>query len=45
MLAEDSAVTVHVNRAGLEALFRPESYLGEADAVVDRVLTRYATLS
>ena len=45
VLAEDSAVSAHVDRAGLEALFRPESYLGEATAVVDRVLTRYATLS
>jgi 3-carboxy-cis,cis-muconate cycloisomerase len=44
VLAEDPAVTARVDRAGLEALFRPESYLGEANAIVDRVLTRYAAL-
>ena len=44
VLAGDADVTAHVDRAQLEALFRPESYIGEAGAVVDRVLARYAAV-
>ena len=44
VLADDREVSAHVDRQHLEALFRPESYTGEAGAVVDRVLARYAEL-
>jgi 3-carboxy-cis,cis-muconate cycloisomerase len=38
VLAEDAAVTAQVDRAALERLADPMGYLGEALAVVDRVL-------
>ncbi len=40
VLAADAAVTPHLDRAALERLTDPASYLGEADAVIDRVLAR-----
>lgn len=45
VLAEDAAVTAHFDRAALERLTDPGRYLGEALAVVDRVLVRVATIS
>jgi 3-carboxy-cis,cis-muconate cycloisomerase len=45
MLAEDSAVKPHLDRAALDRLTDPASYLGECDAVVDRVLARVAAVS
>ncbi|HUJ99084.1 MAG TPA: 3-carboxy-cis,cis-muconate cycloisomerase [Stellaceae bacterium] len=42
MLAEDGAVQPHLDRAALDRLTDPASYLGECDAVVDRVLARVA---
>ena len=38
ILAEDEAVNPHLDRAALERLTDPASYLGEAEAVIDRVL-------
>lgn len=40
VLAEDGAVAPHLDRAALERLTDPASYLGEADGVIDRVLAR-----
>ena len=40
VLAADAAVSAHFDRAALERITDPASYLGEADAVVDRVLVR-----
>ncbi|MGO8915519.1 MAG: 3-carboxy-cis,cis-muconate cycloisomerase [Stellaceae bacterium] len=40
VLAEDAAVAPHLDRAALERLTDPAGYLGEADAVIDRVLAR-----
>lgn len=40
VLAEDAAVEPHLDRAVLGRLTDPASYLGEAPAVVDRVLAR-----
>ncbi len=40
VLAVDDVVTPHLDRAALERLTDPASYLGEADAVIDRVLAR-----
>jgi len=40
VLAEDPAVGQHLDGAALAQLLDPASYLGEATAVVDRVLTR-----
>jgi 3-carboxy-cis,cis-muconate cycloisomerase len=40
VLAEDIAVTPHLDRAALLRLTDPASYLGEATDVVDRVVTR-----
>jgi 3-carboxy-cis,cis-muconate cycloisomerase len=45
VLAEDVAVTAHFDRAALERLTDPARYLGEALAVVDRVLARVAATS
>jgi 3-carboxy-cis,cis-muconate cycloisomerase len=45
MLAEDSAVKPHLDRAALDRLTDPASYLGECDAVVDRVLARVAAVA
>ena len=42
MLAEDGAVQPHLDRTALDRLTDPASYLGECDAVVDRVLARVA---
>jgi 3-carboxy-cis,cis-muconate cycloisomerase len=42
MLAEDGAVKPHLDRAALDRLTDPASYLGECDAVIDRVLGRVA---
>jgi len=44
VLTDDPIVSGHLDRARLEALFRPESSTGQSGAVVDRVLTRYAEL-
>jgi 3-carboxy-cis,cis-muconate cycloisomerase len=40
VLAEDAAVTPHLDRAALVRLTDPASYLGEATDVVDRVVAR-----
>lgn len=40
VLAEDQAVAPHLDRAALLRLADPASYLGECDAVIDRVLAR-----
>jgi 3-carboxy-cis,cis-muconate cycloisomerase len=40
VLAEDGAVAPHLDRAALEPLMDPASYLGESDGVIDRVLAR-----
>jgi 3-carboxy-cis,cis-muconate cycloisomerase len=45
VLAQDAAVTAHFERAALERLTDPTRYLGEALAVVDRVLARVAATS
>jgi 3-carboxy-cis,cis-muconate cycloisomerase len=45
VLAEDAAVTAEFDRAALERLTDPGRYLGEALAVVDRVLARVAATS
>ncbi|HEV2547685.1 MAG TPA: 3-carboxy-cis,cis-muconate cycloisomerase [Stellaceae bacterium] len=42
VLAQDAAVTAEFDRAALERLKEPGRYLGEALAVVDRVLARVA---
>ena len=42
VLAEDADVTKHFDRATLERLTDPAGYLGEALAVVDRLLARVA---
>ncbi|HZB93027.1 MAG TPA: 3-carboxy-cis,cis-muconate cycloisomerase [Stellaceae bacterium] len=39
-LAEDAAVKPHLDRAALDRLTDPAGYLGECDAVLDRVLAR-----
>jgi 3-carboxy-cis,cis-muconate cycloisomerase len=44
VLAEDAKVTKHITRDQLHELFRPESSIGEAGAVVDRVLLRYRVM-
>jgi 3-carboxy-cis,cis-muconate cycloisomerase len=38
LLAESSEIAAHVDRAGLEQLCDPANYLGQAGAMVDRVL-------
>ena len=38
LLAENSEVTKHLDRAALTKLCDPANYLGEAGAMVDRVL-------
>jgi 3-carboxy-cis,cis-muconate cycloisomerase len=38
LLAENKEITKHVDRAGLERLCDPANYVGEAGAMVDRVL-------
>jgi 3-carboxy-cis,cis-muconate cycloisomerase len=38
LLAENPEVTRHLDRAALEKLCDPANYLGEAAAMVDRVL-------
>jgi 3-carboxy-cis,cis-muconate cycloisomerase len=45
VLAEDAAVTAEFDRETLERLTEPARYLGEAVAVVDRVLARVAATS
>src|SRR6185437_13260550 len=40
VLAEDGEVSAHLDRAALERLTDPAAYLGEAQAVVDRVVAR-----
>lgn len=40
VLAADAEVSRHLDRAALERLTDPASYLGEAEAVVDRVVVR-----
>ena len=40
VLAADAEVSRHLDRAALERLTDPASYLGEAEAVVDRVAAR-----
>ncbi len=40
VLAEDAQVAAHLDRASLQKLMEPASYLGEAQAVVDRVVAR-----
>lgn len=40
VLAADGAVAPHLDRAALVRLADPASYLGECDAVIDRVLAR-----
>jgi 3-carboxy-cis,cis-muconate cycloisomerase len=40
VLAADGAVAPHLDRAQLERLTDPAGYLGEAEAVIDRVLAR-----
>jgi 3-carboxy-cis,cis-muconate cycloisomerase len=44
VLAEDEAVAPHLDRAALLRLTDPASYLGECDAVIDRVLARAAAV-
>ncbi len=43
LLAENAEVTKHLDRAALERLCDPGNYLGEAGAVVDRVLAMRGT--
>ena len=38
LLAEKSEIAAHIDRAGLEQLCDPANYLGQAGAMVDRVL-------
>jgi 3-carboxy-cis,cis-muconate cycloisomerase len=38
VLAENSEIAAHLDRAGLERLCDPANYLGQAGAMVDRVL-------
>jgi 3-carboxy-cis,cis-muconate cycloisomerase len=38
LLAENSEIAKHLDRAALERLCDPANYLGEAGAMVDRVL-------
>jgi 3-carboxy-cis,cis-muconate cycloisomerase len=45
VLAEDAAISPHLDRTALERLTDPASYLGEALAIVDRVLARVASMS
>ncbi len=45
VLADDAAVTAQFDREALERLTDPARYLGEAVAVVDRVLARVAATS
>jgi 3-carboxy-cis,cis-muconate cycloisomerase len=45
VLSEDAAVTAEFDRAALERLTEPGRYLGEALAVVDRVLARVTATS
>jgi 3-carboxy-cis,cis-muconate cycloisomerase len=45
VLAQDAAVTAAFGRAALERLTDPARYLGEALAVVDRVLARVAAMN
>lgn len=45
LLAADPAVTAHLDRNALAQLLEPERYVGEAGAVVDRVLARAAGLT
>jgi 3-carboxy-cis,cis-muconate cycloisomerase len=40
VLAEDAAITAHLDAATLARLMEPANYVGEAAAVVDRVLAR-----
>src|SRR5512141_1580439 len=40
LLAEHPEIAAHVDRAALEALCDPSSYLGQSGAMVDRVLAR-----
>jgi 3-carboxy-cis,cis-muconate cycloisomerase len=42
VLAEDEAVTRHLDRPALERLFEPQNYLGSAAAFVDAALARHA---
>jgi 3-carboxy-cis,cis-muconate cycloisomerase len=43
VLAEEPAVTQHLDDARLKALLDPANYVGEAHAFVDAVLAAYAT--
>jgi 3-carboxy-cis,cis-muconate cycloisomerase len=45
VLAEDAAVTKHIDRAHLQALLEPASYVGESGAIIDRVLARARALT
>ncbi len=44
VLAETPEVTAHLDRAQLVQLLDPTRYVGEADAVVDRVLIAIPTV-
>ncbi len=43
-LAEEPRVIAHLDRAALQRLMEPDSYLGEAQAVVDRVVAQARTV-
>jgi 3-carboxy-cis,cis-muconate cycloisomerase len=45
VLAEDAAVTRHLDVAQLRTLLDPAHYAGEAQAFVDAVLVRYAAVA
>ena len=40
MLAEDAAITAHLDAASIARLVEPANYVGEAAAIVDRVTGR-----
>jgi 3-carboxy-cis,cis-muconate cycloisomerase len=45
VLAADPRVATHLDAAAIRRLLAPENYLGEADAVIDRVLARLQQVS
>jgi len=45
VLAEDPAVTKHLNQKDLDRLFDPREYLGDSSALIDRVLATHSSRS
>jgi 3-carboxy-cis,cis-muconate cycloisomerase len=45
VLAEDSAVSKHLNKTDLDRLFEPQNYLGVTNELIDQVLAAHTSLA